>query len=483
MSHVESHFQGVPIHTLLDRPSKKDENGCYDPEEELSEGVALLGEGYNGCAFIFEEEIDRKRRIVLKFSPETMDNSHEMTNLCIDRFSVLRKNDVSPHFPRVYKKECSAEFIDAFYQKYKDSKNSLGDIAHDIDPDAEYAHLHLVEHCNEGSLLDCVATSSLDTVDLRVMLFEIFYTLAVINQRYPEYRHSDLHADNILVYCYDSKSKGCNCYRLNGVDYYLPDTGLITRLWDYEFSTFGKDHLVNTGTHRGLAMGLSNSLNGPYFDVHPILNNVVTSFDNIELEEWVLSMIDDNRFIGPEYDEGRFRLKDCVINDDTEALYVHSDRLTKHWARKKILGHAINNSSIEEICSAISDLGIYIPPNVLNRKLRIMRALEVAFAISEADEGHPLYDNPEWMEKVYEKKLFTKFLELLNVPTLPALISHFESGIGPLDWNTNSFIQGELPFETTASKLLEEHFSDFVMTEEEAIKKYGQINNFYSDTN
>lgn len=486
-SEIEAHFSTIRVDELLSRPSRKDEDGNYDSDAELTDGIALLGDGYNGYAFIFEEEIDGELTpFVLKFSEDSDDNSEKIIRTCIKLFSGLKDDDVSPHFPVVYKYEESDTFIDTFYDMFHDADNVLSEIANEFDCDSDVAHLHIVQFCNEGTLLDLVSDTELTSTEVKVMLFEIFFTLAVITERYPNFRHSDLHADNILIDGYASRTNGCNLYAFGGVDHYLPDTGIMTKLWDYEFATFGDpDMITNTCIHRGLEMGISNNYNSAFFDVHPILNNIISSFaDDVpaDIVEWAESIVPDARFQGEDFDEGRKRMCDVGPDDDLSAIYMFADRMTKRWARLKILRYVCHNTDSEILNEVAYRMDIDIP-RVTKKKYKFVKHLSPIFCISEA-ERDTLLDNPRYMEEVKESALMTRFLAEVKKAggaDPKPLIDKLEEGLGPLNWDTNSFLPGELPFEKTPAEIIKDPFFDeFRITREEAVAKYGEINNEYN---
>jgi serine/threonine protein kinase len=65
--------------------------------------------------------------------------------------------------------------------------------------------------------------------------FQILSVLAVIQSKYPTFRHNDFKANNILI----SKSETCNkkfVYKVNKKEYILPAIGYCTYIWDFDFA-------------------------------------------------------------------------------------------------------------------------------------------------------------------------------------------------------------------------------------------------------
>lgn len=102
------------------------------------------------------------------------------------------------------------------------------------------SNILLSEWCRNGSL-----RSFLDKQDskfkkkiLSVILFQIIYTLFVIQVKYPNFRHNDLRLDNILVQ--KSNSELPSLYQIidnhKKYNFVIPNYGFQLRLWDFDFS-------------------------------------------------------------------------------------------------------------------------------------------------------------------------------------------------------------------------------------------------------
>ena len=67
-----------------------------------------------------------------------------------------------------------------------------------------------------------------------IILFKIIYTLTIIYQQYPSFRHNDLSFKNILVG--SDTNSGYDLYYYNHIYYKIPNTGYQLYLWDFEYS-------------------------------------------------------------------------------------------------------------------------------------------------------------------------------------------------------------------------------------------------------
>ena len=58
----------------------------------------------------------------------------------------------------------------------------------------------------------------------RVILFQILSVLAVIQAKYPGFRHNDLKANNLLIHSIESRNKNNKFkYKINGQTYIIPN--------------------------------------------------------------------------------------------------------------------------------------------------------------------------------------------------------------------------------------------------------------------
>jgi len=95
------------------------------------------------------------------------------------------------------------------------------------------------EWANGGDLLEYIR-KNYKTMTLklwRVMLFQILSVLAVIQAKYPGFRHNDLKANNLLIHYIESRNKNNKFkYKINGQTYIIPNIGLQIKLWDFDFA-------------------------------------------------------------------------------------------------------------------------------------------------------------------------------------------------------------------------------------------------------
>lgn len=107
----------------------------------------------------------------------------------------------------------------------------------------------------------------LKLIHWQCLFFQIISTLAIIQTKYPSFRHNDLKANNILI----SKIEGCNkllIYKVAYKEYVLPAIGYITYLWDFDFACI-PGVVENTKVYQDWTQKINiTSKRNRYYDVH-----------------------------------------------------------------------------------------------------------------------------------------------------------------------------------------------------------------------
>ena len=95
------------------------------------------------------------------------------------------------------------------------------------------------EWANSGDLLDYVKKNYkiMQTKHWISILFQILSVLAVIQTKYPGFRHNDMKANNILIHTiHTSKNNSKFKYKINDQSYIVPNIGIQIKLWDFDFA-------------------------------------------------------------------------------------------------------------------------------------------------------------------------------------------------------------------------------------------------------
>ena len=97
----------------------------------------------------------------------------------------------------------------------------------------------LSEWANGGDLLEYMRNNlqNMDLKEWRVMLFQLLSVLAVIQKKYPGFRHNDMKANNLLIHRMDESINGnFFTYQIDNTIFYVPYIGYQIKLWDFDFA-------------------------------------------------------------------------------------------------------------------------------------------------------------------------------------------------------------------------------------------------------
>lgn len=95
------------------------------------------------------------------------------------------------------------------------------------------------EWANAGDLLDYIRNNykTFKIKHWRTMFFQFLSVLAIVQAKYPGFRHNDLKANNLLVNEISiSSTDNKYCYKINKQMYNVPNIGFQIKLWDFDFA-------------------------------------------------------------------------------------------------------------------------------------------------------------------------------------------------------------------------------------------------------
>jgi len=95
------------------------------------------------------------------------------------------------------------------------------------------------EWANSGDFLDYIRKNykKFKVKEWRCICFQLLSVLAIIQSKYPGFRHNDLKANNILIHeiPIDPNNEKYK-YVINGQTYVVPNVGFQLKLWDFDFA-------------------------------------------------------------------------------------------------------------------------------------------------------------------------------------------------------------------------------------------------------
>jgi len=144
-----------------------------------------------------------------------------------------------------------------------------------------------------GDLIEGIKDSPIDIAIIKSLLFQIVHTLFVITRVYPEFRHGDLHANNVMIKYNDSLNFNLarpefRLFRVNGKDYYVPYFGMTAKIIDFGYSTLPEENIVSVATDdKGLYHVRSN------VDIQFFMYAVLERIRRIPILSYVRDMLDE----------------------------------------------------------------------------------------------------------------------------------------------------------------------------------------------
>ena len=190
------------------------------------------------------------------------------------------------------------------------------------------------EWADGGDLLEYIRNNykNMTLKDWRVILFQLFSALAVIQNKYPGFRHNDMKANNILIQKIESRNKNNKFkYKINGKIYIIPNIGIQVKLWDFDFACIA-GIVENTKVEAEWTDKINvNSEKNRYYDLHYFFNTLTRKgffpefWNAPEISKHVKDFA--KRIVPEKYQKGdNIAERGRLLNDDE---YTYPDKVLK----------------------------------------------------------------------------------------------------------------------------------------------------------
>lgn len=134
----------------------------------------------------------------------------------------------------------------------------------------------LCEWANRGDLLEFIKKNykKFKVIHWKVMFFQIISTLAVIQSKFPAFRHNDLKANNILVHKLGINNTKFS-YKVMGTNFVVPNIGYQIKFCDFDFSCI-PGIVENSKVSADWTSKINvNAEQNRYYDVHFFFNTLI----------------------------------------------------------------------------------------------------------------------------------------------------------------------------------------------------------------
>ena len=165
-----------------------------------------------------------------------------------------------------------------------------------------YKSLYIhTEYINYGDLQDLIESRRYNSNFYRIIFFQIIYTLAIIYEYFPRFKHNDLKANNILIEKVNVYQKFIK-YVFKNNTYFIPNIGFIVKIWDFDVAEI-------PGTIVNYAMYNTTSYNNKYIDLFIFFHDIRQKIKDKETLKFINNVAPKNKF---KYDDDTGRLAEDI---------------------------------------------------------------------------------------------------------------------------------------------------------------------------
>ena len=198
------------------------------------------------------------------------------------------------------------------------------------------------EWANGGDLLDYLRKNykTMKTKHWRTIFFQILSVLAIIQAKYPTFRHNDMKANNILIHNIDIDDTNKKyLYKINQQQYIVPNIGFQIKLWDFDFAC-----IPNIVDNSKVEAEWTTKINikpeqNRYYDIHYFFNTLTRKgfFPEFNTAEEIPENVKEfvSRVVPTKYESGKY-VSDrgrILVNDE----YLTPDEILKNDKFFKIM--------------------------------------------------------------------------------------------------------------------------------------------------
>lgn len=202
------------------------------------------------------------------------------------------------------------EIYKKFIEKYEDGEFE------------NFVSILISEWAEGGDLLDYIRKNykTMDIQQWRIIFFQILYTLAIIHEKFPSFRHNDLKANNILIkYTNLKQTKQYYCYRLGKRKFIIPDIDIQIMIWDFDFASINgifDNNKVNSEWANNMNITREEH---KYYDMHYFFNTLTSkrffpqfyegNYVPDKIKEFIADIIPEEYRTGGKYVNKKGRLQ------------------------------------------------------------------------------------------------------------------------------------------------------------------------------
>jgi hypothetical protein len=214
-------------------------------------------------------------------------------------------------------------------------------------------------------------------IQWKIIAFQLIYSIHVM-LAYFKLNHNDFHYGNILI---DTKVKadGYFVYKINNKTYYIPNTGIMPKIFDFEYAMIYSNKIVdaypnkfivghceyNRYTHTSVLNGNPSDYddedNVPYnysefYDVHYFLTSLLDLYISSDLFNWIIKMYPEEVIPSDDTTSSSYYSSKTSNSDTSSQSYTSSDSYTS--SSRSSSDSDNSDHSDEKIISDFNDMNI-----------------------------------------------------------------------------------------------------------------------------
>ena len=176
------------------------------------------------------------------------------------------------------------------------------------------------EFINGVTLKSFLTKKKVDPDEMKSIITQVILLLKMIREKYPSFRHNDLHLDNIMIL----KKRKSTKKKIGNVEF--DDAKVEVKLMDFGLST--ADWVINPIVKKASSFKTDYGIfpkSNPAYDMHLFFNSLYTSKGNIPVKRLIESLFKPEYLVKESRVVKEFRLRSDVEHD----LPTH-DKVLKH---------------------------------------------------------------------------------------------------------------------------------------------------------
>jgi len=312
------------------------ENGQPDPRKPYAVKVVALPKKENyGDPYNFKRPENAELLMIKKLSNFVIGSESPHIILPMTTF----RTSIKPFLSLTKNNIVDSKKFDQFLEKYEKGEYY------------ENVSVLISEWANGGDLLDYIRKNykTFKIRHWRTIFFQILSVLAIVQAKYPSFRHNDLKANNLLVNLIDMSNKKYK-YVINNQVYIVPNVGFQLGLWDFDFAC-----IPGIVDNAKVEADWTNKINitpqqNRYYDVHYFFNTFTRK--GFFSEFWTAEDIPEKvkefvkRIVPDKYTSGKLvSEKGRVLSNDE---FLTADEILKNDVFFKIMRENLKDKDSEE---------------------------------------------------------------------------------------------------------------------------------------